>query len=446
MSDTGETGSKTLSVEQKSMFRLAAIIFGSIALATIFDGFSVLIVVLALVTMVMLHEFGHFITAKLSGMKVTEFFLGFGPRLWSIRRGETEYGIKLIPAGGYVRIVGMSPSEVVAPEDEARSFRQATFPRRVLVAVAGSFMHIVMAFVLLFALFAFSGFPTPKTAYVTSLTNFVGVKSPAISGGMRPGDKFVSINGHTFSDPLTVSSYITARPGVPLNVVVSRNGRLVHLLVRPDDRRDVKVATTKGPQPLAKASAKPSGVIGVGIGFLTANMTTNPIIAVQRAGSMLVSVTGQTFSGMAQVFSIHGLSSFTHSVVTAGQHSQTSSTSSSFSSSSTSSNSSEQLLSIYGAVQIGAHYLHQNVSVLLYLLVAINLFVGFINLFPMLPLDGGHVVVAVYERIRSRRGNRYHADVNKLAPVIVLFVAFILIMGLGALYANIVDPVSLTGR
>ncbi len=100
-----------------------------------------LVVVLALVAMVMLHELGHFATAKWSGMKVTEYFFGFGPRLWSIRRGETEYGVKAIPAGGYVRIVGMTMLEEVDPPDEARSYRQATFPRRLLVAVAGSAMH-----------------------------------------------------------------------------------------------------------------------------------------------------------------------------------------------------------------------------------------------------------------------------------------------------------------
>ena len=93
-------------------------------------------------------------------MKVTEFFFGFGPRLWSIRRGETEYGVKAIPAGGYVRIVGMTSLEDVPPEDEA-SYREATFPRRLLVAVSGSAMHFIIAFVLLFVMIAFTG--TPKT-------------------------------------------------------------------------------------------------------------------------------------------------------------------------------------------------------------------------------------------------------------------------------------------
>ncbi len=139
----------------------------------------VLLVVLALVAMVMLHELGHFATAKWSGMKVTEYFLGFGPRLWSIRRGETEYGVKAIPAGGYVRIVGMTMLEEVDPADEARSYRQASFPRRLLVAVAGSAMHVVMAFVLLFSLYASRGPRLSTAPTITSLAHF--------SKGLTPG-------------------------------------------------------------------------------------------------------------------------------------------------------------------------------------------------------------------------------------------------------------------
>ena len=137
------------------------VVVAGVALAVVLGALPVLVVVLALVAMIMLHELGHFATAKWSGMKVTEYFLGFGPRLWSIRRGETEYGVKAIPAGGYVRIVGMTMLEEVDPADEARSYRQASFPRRLLVAVAGSAMHVdhgVRA--ACSRLYAFSGAPT----------------------------------------------------------------------------------------------------------------------------------------------------------------------------------------------------------------------------------------------------------------------------------------------
>src|SRR5271157_4865328 len=109
---------------------------------------DLLLFIVILVAIVMLHELGHFVTAKRAGMKVTEYFVGFGPRLWSVRRGETEYGVKAIPAGGYVRITGFTAMEEVPEEDEARAYRQQPFHQRIIVASAGSVMHFLIAFVL----------------------------------------------------------------------------------------------------------------------------------------------------------------------------------------------------------------------------------------------------------------------------------------------------------
>ena len=113
---------------------------------------GVIAFVVALLFSVMVHEFGHYITAKRYGMKVTEFFLGFGQRIWSTTRGETEFGIKVIPAGGYCKIVGMSPREELAPEDSDRAFYKASSKRRLVVLGAGSFNHFVLGIFLLFVL------------------------------------------------------------------------------------------------------------------------------------------------------------------------------------------------------------------------------------------------------------------------------------------------------
>src|SRR5947208_4997941 len=130
----------------------------------IITGFSPFLgVIFAIFAIVMLHEFGHFVTAKWAGMKVSEYFFGFGPRLWSIKKGETEYGIKAIPVGGYVRILGMHNLEKVDPADEPRTYRQQSFPRRLSVAVAGSFMHFLLAFLLLVVLWTAVGVPRPPT-------------------------------------------------------------------------------------------------------------------------------------------------------------------------------------------------------------------------------------------------------------------------------------------
>ncbi len=121
---------------------------------------ALLLFIVILIAIVMLHELGHFATAKWAGMKVTEYFVGFGPRLWSIRRGETEYGVKAIPAGGYVRITGFTAMEEVPEEDEQRAYRQQPFYQRIVVASAGSVMHLLIAFVLaIIVVFAF-GQPT----------------------------------------------------------------------------------------------------------------------------------------------------------------------------------------------------------------------------------------------------------------------------------------------
>src|SRR5580700_6607566 len=113
---------------------------------------GVAIFVVALLASIMLHEWGHFATAKLFGMKVTQFFVGFGRTIWSRQRGETEYGVKAIPLGGFVKIVGMTTLEEVDPADEARSFRRQPGWQRAIVLAAGSFMHFALAFFLLIVL------------------------------------------------------------------------------------------------------------------------------------------------------------------------------------------------------------------------------------------------------------------------------------------------------
>src|SRR5947199_2828072 len=160
----------------------------------IVTGFSpFLAVIFAIIAIVMLHELGHFMTAKWAGMKVTEYFFGFGPKLWSIRKGETEYGIKALPLGGYVRITGMNSLEQVDPADEPRSFRQQSFPKRVIVLVAGSFTHFLMAFVLLFLVWAAVGVPK-STLSVGGIYRLQG-ESPAAKAGFKVGDRILAVDG-----------------------------------------------------------------------------------------------------------------------------------------------------------------------------------------------------------------------------------------------------------
>lgn len=374
-----------------AVVRLGIAVAAIVAIAAIFHGLDVLLVVAALVLMVMLHEFGHFVTAKASGMKVTEFFFGFGPRLWSIHRGETEYGVKAIPAGGYVRIVGMTSLEEVAPDDEARSYRQASFPRRLLVAISGSAMHFVIAFVLLFVMIAFTGLPKSiPTNEVSGLTAYSNTANPARAAGVRPGDVLVAVNGHHYSNINGFISFIESHPGDTVSLTVRRSGRLVTLSVPVIDGRHADVAAAHGTP--EKHGNSPVGVIGIVLGGNTL-VTTSVLAAVPRSATMLGRVVQETAVGFSQVFSFHGLRTFVHDVATARNSSAPAPKGSTTSTHGSSSSRSSEFLSLPGAVNIAVQALRINVSLLLYILVAINLFVGMANLFPMLPLDGGHVAI-----------------------------------------------------
>ena len=147
---------------------------------------DLLLFIAILFAIVMLHEFGHFVTAKWAGMKVTEYFVGFGPRLWSVRRGETEYGVKAIPAGGYVRITGFTSTEEVPEEDEARAYRQQPFHQRIIVASAGSAMHFLIAFVLALILVLTFGQST-NNVKVAALDHWAGKRPRRPLAGLQAG-------------------------------------------------------------------------------------------------------------------------------------------------------------------------------------------------------------------------------------------------------------------
>ena len=179
--------------------------------------------VLGIVLMIFLHELGHYTAAKRSGMKVTEFFLGFGPRLWSFTRGETTYGVKAIPLGAYVRIIGMSNLEEVEPADEARTYRQATYPRRLAVAVAGSSMHFLQAFLLLMVLYGVLGVPTAQWR-VRDVTE----GSPAAEAGVSAGDRLVRIGDQEVGKFGDLGSLLAGSSGVATTVVYEHDGRAIN--------------------------------------------------------------------------------------------------------------------------------------------------------------------------------------------------------------------------
>jgi len=392
--------------------------------------FGVLIFVVALLTSVMLHEFGHFATAKKFGMQVTQFFVGFGKTLWSTFRGETEYGLKALPVGGFVKITGMTSAEDVDIAHEPRSFRNQPGWQRIIVLAAGSFMHFVLALFLLFVLAIGVGQPAGYTNVVSSITSCVpaSVKAlnsskpcaghslarvPAQVAGIRPGDKIISAAGRPVGNFNQLHAALKGRPaGVPIPVVVVRDGRNVHLSVTPAavpkyHYAFLGVDSTQGYQ-----RSSFFGAWGYA-GDQFANTLTESGSAIAKLPGAIPSLFSSDRSKTAagQVSSVVGVGQLTGDVVQASLPWQA------------------------------------KVSVILLLIASLNIFVGVFNLLPLLPLDGGHLAVVIFERIRAwfnrlrGRPDPGLVDIQKLVPVSLL--VFVLLVGLGTLLiaADIFNPV-----
>jgi membrane-associated protease RseP (regulator of RpoE activity) len=384
---------------------------------------DLLLFIAILIVIVMLHELGHFATAKWAGMKVTEYFVGFGPRLWSVRKGETEYGVKAIPAGGYVRIVGFTSMEEVAAEDEPRAYRQQPFYKRIIVASAGSVVHIIIAFVLALILVLSFGRSTNNYTVASLEQWHGGGQTPAALAGLKPGDTIVSINGKTFANPNAMTDVVKHSTGKQLELGVERNGKLIHLSATPRSGKGITV----GGQALGDR-----GYLGVEIKPATASV--GPLDAVGNSFTTMWQVTDQEVVGLAHTFSPSGI----HSVfnqVTNSKDAQ-----------SVASNPTSQPrpVSIIGIANLGAQTEQAGIESVLLLLITINIVFALLNMLPMIPLDGGHVAVAAYEWIRTKKGEAYYrADITKLFPIAVLFISILLALVVAGIYLDITHPLQL---
>ena len=368
-------------------------------------GFSnpwTLLFVVGLLVSVFLHEIGHFATARLTGMKVTQFFMGFGPRLWSRTRGELEYGVRVLPLGAFVRIVGMNALDDVEPGDESRAYRNKSFPRQLLVITAGSLMHFVLALGLFVGVYATSGRFAETGRVEVGATPAPG--SPAESIGLRDGDIVVSVAGTTVASREELINAITSQePGDRVAVVFERGGETL-------EREAV----------LAGNPADPT-IAFLGIATNSMDYVKQPVVSsFGWAARDAVSTVGNSVKGV--VTALNPLNSI-RALQNPNENLETRPT------------------TVVGASQIGGQLgQSEGLKGVLLLLASVNVFVGVFNLFPLLPFDGGHAVIAAYERIRSRGGRRYRADVNKMIPVttVVLgLLGFLLFVGL---YLDITNP------
>ncbi|MHB8320116.1 MAG: M50 family metallopeptidase [Acidimicrobiales bacterium] len=410
-----------------ALVRLLVVLAAIVGVFVAFGLGALLVVIVAIIVMVMVHELGHFLTAKWSHMKVTEYFVGFGPRLFSVQRGETAYGIKPILAGGYVKIIGMTSLEDVDPADEPRTYRQQPFHKRIIVASAGSFMHFVMAFLLAYSVILYFGVPSTNGVEVGGFVHWAGhTLNAAQRGGLHAGDEIVAVNGRSITNPSQLTTAINDSPGRPVTLTVQRGGRRVNLSVTPD----VGHALSNGTEVLGpySGSGKPVGLIGI----TTAPVRTSegPVRAVGTAVIDIGRVTAATVAGLGHLFSLHGLSSLYSQVTSARAATKAS-------------NNGTRIESIVGAVRTATQAEQAGMINLIEVLIALNIVIGIVNMIPMLPLDGGHVAVAVYERVRTRKGRPYYrADTAKLMPVVYAFVAVLLVIVASAVFLDIAHPMA----
>ena len=409
--------------QRAALLRLFLIIGAGVVAAMVTGVTKVVLVVLAIIVIIMLHELGHFLTAKWAGMKVTEYFLGFGPRLWSVRKGETEYGIKAIPAGGYVKIIGMSNIEEVDPADEDRTYRAKPYWRRLSVAVAGSTVHFILAFLLLFTTLTVVGTidGDRELPEVGTISRLEAGPSPAQQAGFRVGDRLLSYDGTPFTDWDGLRSYIRPRPGQAITFEVERDGRPVTLTPTPADLSKIRV---EGGGPVVEGN-QPYGFIGIGPAFPV--VKTGPGEAVGKTASGMWEAGTQTAKVLGNLFSPSGATSYfkqlTGRETSAEPDPET-----------------PRFLSPVGFVRVAGQAAESGWRDVLVLLFLLNIFVGIFNMVPLPPFDGGHVAIATYERIRSRPGRPYRVDMAKVLPVAYVVFVMLVTLGLTSLYLDIVAP------
>jgi membrane-associated protease RseP (regulator of RpoE activity) len=405
--------------QRAALVRLIVVVVAGLVVAAVSGALDTVLVVLGLVLMIVLHEFGHFVMAKRAGMKVTEFFVGFGPRIWSIQRGETTYGVKALPLGGYCKIVGMTSAEKVDPADEARAYRNQPTWRKLSVALAGSFVHFLLAFTMLVILFVGPGdignfIAVPPSNDQVTLYNFAHGKTPAQLAGLRAGDRIVAVNGHHFSSWDGLVDYLRVRPGQRITLTIDRGGRTLVTSTVLANGAKVLVQGDKKP-----VYTKPTGLLGIEAGPVRFDFIGSVEHAGTTFGSTSVTAVSRLGSRVADVGSYLNM---------IGNQKAADSP------------KAVRFLSPVGVVVVANDATKVGWSEVLYLLIVINIFVGLFNLVPLPPLDGGHVAIALYEKVRSLRTKRpYHADINKIMPVAYAMVALILFYGVSSLFLDLRD-------
>jgi len=374
---------------------------------------GILAFVVALLFSVMVHEFGHYLTARHYGMKVSEFFLGFGKRLWSTQRGETEFGIKAIPAGGYCRIEGMAPGDQMPEGEEDRAFYKASSGKKLVVLGAGSLLHFVLGYLLLFTLFAGVG-----TNQVLPVIGEVVTGSVAQSVGIEAGDEVISINGVKVTNWYQDVEAIRNSQGKEITLGLIRDGQQMTITATP------RLTEVDGTKRYVLGIVNTVGVKRFGLMAATSNSFTVTKSFISESAKSLVKLPskipalwGQTVRGEER--------------------------------------DANGLVGVVGVARVSGQALgdsqltvSERLATFLLIIASLNIFVGIFNLLPILPLDGGHMAVAIADEVRALyariRGRARPAaiDVTVLTPITMVVFVVLACLTLLLLVADVINPVT----
>jgi membrane-associated protease RseP (regulator of RpoE activity) len=444
---------------------------------------GVLIFAIGLLLSIALHEVGHMVPAKKFGVKVTQYMVGFGPTLWSRKRGDTEYGVKAVPLGGYIRMIGMVPPRQdgkrsrwprrfatavedfrqmsraeVEPQDEDRQFYRLTPGKKMIVMLGGPCMNLLIFLVLFTILVLTLGKPQPvQTTQIATVEKQIVCADPTRAqkdlcpaapvtapayGKLQPGDKIVSVNGTSITSWDQLVKIIEPSAGKQLSIVVQRNGKDVTVNVTPV--RNIKYANPTGTQ------TKVAGFLGVASQaankYVPLSITAVPgaigseiklgVDALGKYPQKIASLWGTVFDGQKR--------------------------------------DPNGAVGVVGIGRISGDYASSNLFtvqdktyILISLLAGVNLLLFFFNLLPLLPLDGGHVAGALVEatkrgwaRLRARRQpvvvgpdgaavaaprRPLFVDTASMLPVMYAVASVLVVLTLLTLYADIVKPINPTG-
>ena len=375
---------------------------------------GILAFVVALLFSVMVHEFGHYITARKFGMRISEFFLGFGKRIWSFRRGETEFGLKAIPAGGYCKIEGMAPYDEMPEGEEGRAFYKASSGKKLIVLGAGSFLHFVLGFLLLFLLFVGIG-----TNQVLPVISQVVPNSAAQDAGIQPGDEIVAINGKKVTEWYKDVEAIRKSEGAELKLDLNRDGELLTIVT------NARLTDVDGTKRYVLGIINDVGLKRSGVfvslknsATVTKGFLTESVKSLAKLPEKIPALWGATVRGEER--------------------------------------DANGLVGVVGVARVSGEAVGsdkltpmERLATFVLIVASLNIFVGIFNLLPILPLDGGHMAVAIADEIRAffarLRGRPRPApiDVTVLTPITMVVFVVLATLTLLLLVADVINPVTL---